>query len=462
MPYVLPRATALLLAVLLVSAGLLALVRSAEAADDDAAVVVDAASYLRFRQPLEPIPDSDPTGTGWPAVVRAELRHYTMPFAADTLHVGAAAGQPVARLFLGLEPVTSDGHLGSIAGGTVTLVDNGEDSVNAAAADMVACLATELIVEDYAADWANQPSFDCQTTSAVVLREGSDPLTWDVDLTPFAEAFADTLTPGIAILERGALQDPHPDIVLPPDPRETWLVSFDGARRTPEDLQAGSSGLAEEVERLAMLLSDPATVTRLLDDPDPTAIAAFVVLQLPPDAENIYRDLRSARPGDTQRSVRPITARLEVQAPEFADFDPDIADGGFDQVGPASSGPASSGPASPGPASIAPGSSDPTAAPAPGGALGTAVPPLQHDNDRPVAVPAPEVVPDVPAGGDVMAAPPPPTATPAMTAGAVGRSPLVLLLPLLGLGVAGLVGYSLTREPELVAVRQGRVHRRLG
>jgi hypothetical protein len=89
--------------------------------------------FFRYRNPTRPLPTSeaDPTGMVGPVegTARGETNLYAQqPFGTgETLHVGVNAGQPEARLFLGLPTVglTDEGEA-VITGGEITLQDAGE------------------------------------------------------------------------------------------------------------------------------------------------------------------------------------------------------------------------------------------------------------------------------------------------------------------------------------------------
>lgn len=411
--------------------------------------ILDEAWYFRLREPASVSPEDpgdDPTG-GWIGVAEAEARGMTNPFPRNTLHVGVVAGQPLARTYLGLSQFAFvDGQPAEILGGTLRLVDNEEHSVNAETADMVACSVDDLIVPDQAGVWDSQPPFDCDIRSEVTLVEGSDPLTWEIDLAPFAEAFAEGSSPGIAVVEAAAVEDPDPTFMVPPDPEATWHVSFDTSARTADELEAEAGEFVAEVEAAMTLLTDPGTVPSLIADPEPTVLLTFLVLQLPPDPNALYADMNS-RQLDEDRELRPATVdmRLAAAADDFNDFDDTVDDLAFDD--PTAGADDSAAP-------FDAGTSDPepfeASAPSQESGPSFSVPGEADDAPEP-AVSAVEGAPEADHAEEAATRPTDePSDEAALAAPAdVTTHPAVLLLPLLGLGLAATLGYSLTREPTL-------------
>jgi hypothetical protein len=420
----------------------------------------DEAWFLRFRQPVPDLPEEvpDPTG-GFFGVGRAEIRARTNPFPIDTLHVGVLAGEPFARTFLGLSTFDVTDAPASIVGGTVTLIDNEEDSFNAASADMVACLATDLVVTDDAGDWESQPGFDCDVMSDVALVEGSAPLTWEIDLAPFADAFADELSPGIAVVEQGAAEGEGS-----PDPRATWQVSFDATVREEATLIPDGTALIGELERLLRTVTDAESLLGVVGDP--ASLPTFIILQALPDTNALYEQSRVLRQTDPDRSLRPGSADLEFVEADLGfgdgiDLGGDgavdggrIGDGaevaaGDDRPAPFDPGPAATGGgfSSGGGGDV--GSSSPvpsSAAPAIASDAGTAAVPSVGGDEPAVAE----------ADGDPADVAAPQTAT-AEDAGAdvpISGPSILLLLPL-ALGLAGALGWSLQAPAALPDERSG-------
>lgn len=369
---VLSRTAALLGAVfaalLIVSPLMIATAQTPTTAED--VLMQDEAWFFRHRQPLAPVPEvNDPAGAS--GIPRAEVRNRTTtPFQPETLHVAVVSGEQEALTFLNfpLFELTDDGMPPTVTGGNITLVDGGSSlgSKRADAAEMVACLATELFVAAQGGDWADVPAYDCATRATVQLVEGSTPLTWTIDLAPFASAWSDpSMNYGIAIV-------PDPDSATPP-PDQSWQVAFQAKDWAP---------------------------------PEPSP-----------------RDEVSPPPAKA-----PITADLrfvpQAPLPGFDDsgtsgsVDTDFSGGSFDS-----------------------GSGD----------FGTG-----FTDTGNFEAPVPEVgeVPaEEPVVNEEVAAPAP---TDQEERG-VRTNPAVYLLPFLGLGLAGMLGYSLSHDPELPSERDGAV-----
>lgn len=199
----------------------------------------DEAWFFRHRDPIEPVPPgggvdelSDAT-----EIPRATARDQTNPYRNDdnqpteTLHVGVNLGEEEAITFLGL-PVTELGASVEVTGGEVRLPISGFGGAqerNPEGADMIACVATDLVVDAHGGSWDSMYEYDCGTRSDVVLEEGSDPLTWTIDLAPLAVAWtADAaVPPAFAIV-------PNPETELSP-PEQTWHVSWQNRHYQPGD-----------------------------------------------------------------------------------------------------------------------------------------------------------------------------------------------------------------------------------
>jgi hypothetical protein len=414
-------------------------------------VVSDEAWFYRFRAVVPGLPEEveDPSG-GFYDVGRAEVRKWTNPFPLDTLHVGVIGGEPIARTYFGLSTFDVTDEPASIVGGTLRLVDNEEDSLNAAAADMIACPVHEdLVVTDNAGDWDAQPVSDCSVFSDVVLVPDSDPLTWEVDLAPFAEVFADNLAPGVAIMERGVLEDSET-----PDPAESWHVSFDASTRTEDALAPDSTALIEELERLARVTADVDVLTGLVSDPE--SIPTFLVVQALPDVNAVWRQSRVARQTDPEREIRPATADLELEVMSLGDFD-DVDDvegaGDFEQLDDGSSsigGSASSADFSTGTTGTGDtGSASSFDSGAVGSAVDTEVALDLAEAEEPALAAADDESQAAPGTAHVQAAPPA-----GLVDARTGGPGILLLLPL-ALSVAGALGWSLTQPAQVEIGRQG-------
>lgn len=360
-------AGAVFAALLIVSPLMIATAQTPQTAGD--VLMQDEAWFFRHRQPLAPVPEvNDPAGAS--GIPRASLRDQTTrPFPAETLQVAVAGGEQQAVMFLNfpLFELTDDGMPPTITGGKITLVDGGSSagSKRADAAEMVACLATELFVAAQGGDWADVPEYDCATRATVQMVEGSTPLTWTIDLAPFAAAWTDPSTNyGIAVI-------PDPDSATPP-PDQSWQVGFQAKSWQPPE-------------------------------PSPTQTGE------PPAKAPITADLRFVP---------------QAPLPGFDDsgtsgsFDNDFSGGGFDSGG----------------GDFGTGFTDT-------GSFETAAPDVGE-------VPAEE-----PVVNENVAAPP---ATDLEERG-VRTNPAVYLLPFLGLGLAGMLGYSLSHDPELPSERDGAV-----
>jgi hypothetical protein len=193
----------------------------------------DEAFFLRYRDPMAPVPPGG--GVGLPdeatEIPRATVRDRTNPYNTETIHVGVNAGEEEAIAYIGLTGTRDDlGFTVEITGGEIRLPLSGfgPSNRNAEEADMVACLATELVVDAHGGSWETQYEYDCGTLAEVMLEEGSDPPTWVIDLAPFVPAWQDPLVaPGIAIV-------PNPETEQSA-PEQTWHVSWQNRHYVPED-----------------------------------------------------------------------------------------------------------------------------------------------------------------------------------------------------------------------------------
>lgn len=337
----------------------------------------DEAWFFRYRQPAEGAPEvPDPSGNEVPAIAKATVRDRTNPYQAETLHVGIVSGEPEALTFLNfpLFELTDDGMPPVVTGGKITLVDGGSSlgSKRADASEMVACLVTELFVAAQGGDWKDVPKYDCTTKTTVQLTEGSQPLTWTIDLAPFAAAWADPdRNYGIAIV-------PDPDSATPP-PDQSWHVAWQAKAWQPPESSAPSP-------------NPPPAKAPI------TADLRFVPVEIP----------GSSGGGDAGASSGGSGGGFS----SGGSFDSGSVGGGFD-----------SGDS---------GAVEDAAAPT----IGDAV----TDEGG------------VDGGGDVAA----PPVTRQEQRG-VRTNPAVYLLPFLGLGLAGMLGYSLSHDPELPTAREGAV-----
>ena len=232
---------------------------------------LDEAWFFRYRQPLEPVPDiDDPTANNPDDIAKSTVRERTNPYPVDTFHVGVNGGQVEAVTYLNWDTYALNGNNGLeaiITGGTVTFTDAGTTCAPAAqggpqrscgsrrpeAAKMVACRATELVVEAQGGDFRDKYKYDvkdCTPLKPQPAKEG-EPLQWKADLAQFADTWSDPFkNTGIAIV-------PAPEAVAgdaPTAPQESWHVAFHG-RRT-------------DVENAKIITSDLTIKKQVLDIPD--------------------------------------------------------------------------------------------------------------------------------------------------------------------------------------------------
>lgn len=215
---------AVLSVLLILSPLVIATAQTPQVAED--VPMFDEAWFFRYRQPLEPVPDvDDPAGVG--GIPKATLRERTNPYPLETLQVGVVNGEEEAVTFVNfpLHELTDDFSPVHVTGGTVTFVDGGSSlgSKRADEAEMIACLSLQLVPEVQGGDWKDLPEWDCATRSTLTLQEGSAPMTWTVDLAPFASVWSDPAANyGIAIV-------PDPDSARPA-PDQSWHVAFQAKR----------------------------------------------------------------------------------------------------------------------------------------------------------------------------------------------------------------------------------------
>jgi hypothetical protein len=392
-------------------------------------VALDEAWFFRYRQPLEPVPAEvggvaidDPSGNQADDIVKSEIRNRTNPYPGDTLHVGVNAGQPEAVFFLAWDLLALNGNNGLTAivtGGTVTFTDAGstclsqvpenapEDarpgrncgSRNVEDADMVACVATSLVVETQGGDWKDVYPYDkeeCAPLEPVTVKEG-EPAQWTVSLDSFADTWSDPFANnGIAIV-------PNPETIKPanedagvaePAPTE-WHVAFHG-RRT-------------DVKNAALVTSD---------------------LQIEKQKLPVFGPIGGPIGGGSGGTPTYI--------PPAPTDTGSTGSSGYTPAAPTTGGTSTYTPGTTTPGTTTPGTTVPGAAPVAEVAPPAAAPPLAA---------APVTQPVNASGGKL--------------------PPAIWLLPLLGLSVAGALGWSLTQPVELAAEREGAVSklmkaRRLG
>jgi hypothetical protein len=372
---------------LLAGASLVPMAYAQQEQSKDGVENTDEAWFFRHRQPLAgaPIPDDPndgPVGDAG-AIGKATLRDQTNVYAQgdpEAVHVGVNAGQPEARTFVHFDMFSlADSPLPPrITGGTLTLTnapgpERGNRNVDGA--EMIACVATDLVVGAMGGDWDDMYEYDCGFSAPLEREEGSDPAVWTVDLQPLAGFWAENEYQGIAIVEAGEGEEAETG------PQDTWHVAFWG-----------------------MFNEDP--------------------------------------------EAQPITADLTFVAEEL-DL-PDITGGGFDDAGGFDDGGGSfdSGDAG----SFDGGGFDEGGFDDSGADFGDAGAPEVADGEfgeESEEADAPEVA----MGEDS------PQAAGPMEEQSAGGMPAVFLLPFLAVGLAGLLGYSLTQEPDLPEAREGAVSR---
>lgn len=372
--------------------------------------------FYRFRNLPREAPGDLQGGPAGPALgtARGETDLYArVPpggSTGETLHVGVVAGQPEARTFLALptmELLTEDDGFGEvlITGGEITLTDAGTEhgSRGLATADIIACAGTEAVFGGRGGDWADMPGFDCATHAPVEPVEGSDPLQFTIDLEPLAPAFADNPDAQVVALVEGLVREAGAEDPRAAEP-QSWhlavhsnLTCFEGDRAPGED-------------------------------------------DLEVDGQNCV-------------DGRPITADLTYRV-DTLDVDFDFGDedlGDFEDAGDF------------GDAAFEEGFDDDFAGdmPVDEGAFEEGFD--EGFGEEGAAFSDDAVAGEEVADGGDLAEPAPEGAAQPQAAGPAAeergvRTPRSLfLLPLLGVGLAGMLGYSLTRPPELPAAREGAV-----
>jgi hypothetical protein len=364
--------------------------------------------WFRLREPLAPVPPApDPVRDGT-EIPRATLRGQTNVYNGEFLRVGVNAGEPEAFAAISFPLFELGGGFEAIVtGGTVTFVQAPVRAPNAEAnsgangqrgediAAMAGCLVTQLFAPDLGGNWEDAPPFDPEVCSPLVRQEGVEPATWVLDLEPFVATWADPMANHGVAI----VPDPQAD----PDGLVTWHVAFDNK----------------------------------FNDRDGAT---------PPAADLTY------------------TAQDLDDAFDFG-FDEDFeASGGFDDaaLGSAQSTGQGGAPSGSSVSSSPPGG---FGGGFDGGGFGTesgdlAFDPEIDNGDLPIAAPEQAVAPPAAAGGGQSGV----TAAAPVASGQVpgqvpGRHPAVFLLPLVGMGLVGLVGYSLRSDPVLPADRDGAVSR---
>ncbi len=443
-----------LLAALTVAPMTVALAKTAENVTN-----ADEAWFLRNREPLAEAPGGDPTCStplGCNASGQAQ-RPNEQP--EGVLVVASNAGEPDAQTFFTFD--LFDLPFGTlVTGGTVTLpVARDDDARNfrPEEANMVACLTTGFVPSGVdAGAYGNRPEFD-KDVCTEVKQSSDDPLVFTVDLEVFGEKWADETSPtpnnGITLL-----QDPK---ITSPNPEETWRVVFNSTRRNgpqgsdPEDFPKITSTIEYRVPKPPEIETPPVD-----NDPPPPPLSE------PVDGSGGEPEFQggdgdggfggggdfgggSGDPGSFGGATAP-SGGFDTGTTTTGPFDSG-ATGSFD------SGTTASVEGVTPPPLNAPVAADP-------GTTGTIAPPAS----TPQIAPPPAVdssattttTPAQPPAGDAPQAAPPaaalPTTVPVGTQGP-RTNPAWWLLPVLGVALAGALGWSLTQPVELANTREGAV-----
>jgi hypothetical protein len=408
-----------LMAVVLGMTALMPAAMAQEAQSETGVEFLDEGWWLRFREPLAPVPPAGSVGLpdDVTEIPRATIRDQTNPYRGEYTRVsgipGAEDDEAVAAFGFDLFTLGGGVSPAVITGGTVTFVaapresapqagDGANGQRNEEGADMIACLVTEFFAPDFAGNWQARPPVDCEVSAPLEPIEAVNGRpAWELDLSAFAAAWTEENF-GFSVI-------PNPE--AGPD-GQTFHVAFPNKLNNAIDTEA---------------------------TPPPRADITFTVeeLDLPGFGDDAGGDLPGF--GDT-----PAAAGGSSDVPAFdsgagggGGFDSGSTGGGFSSGG---------------------GSSD-------GGFGGTADAPLTADgsiasSDAGDDAAAPETADEEALFDDEEAA----------AGGAVDQSPLAapaeetggtnlgyILVPLLGLGLAGTLGYSLSKDPELPVEREGAV-----
>jgi hypothetical protein len=399
----------------LVLAGALVLPGIAHAAQSESGVrFLDEGWWLRFREPLAPVPAGG--GVGLPSdtteIPRATVRDQTNPYRGEYTRVSALPGEDsdeaVAAYGFDLFGLGGGASEAKITGGSVRFVaapresapqagDGANAQRNEEAAKMVGCLVTEFFAPDFAGNWEARPPVDCSTSSPLELAsetvEGRP--VWTMDLAPFASAWGSENF-GFAVV-------PDPEAT---GPDAVFHVAFPTALNNNIDLEVF---------------------------PPPTADVTFEVDELS------IPDIGGGIGGGTGGSGGFEPVGGTAGSPSFDS-------GGGGGFGGSSGGGFDSGSSGGfgGSSGSFGGSGDvPVAADGTGG-----------EADMPETADEEELFSDEAVAEDAGAEAP--LAAPGEESGG-GPNLGLLLVPLLGLGLAGTLGYSLSKDPELPLEREGAV-----
>jgi hypothetical protein len=355
----------------------------------------DEAWFFRARQPLSPVPDiDDPTGNQPDDIAKATLRDRTNPYPPETLHVGVAGGEGEAVTYIALPLFDLAGGIApEVTGGTVTFTDAGATCANA---------TTERTGQTGSCGSRRPEAADmvgCAATELVVAAQGGD-----------------------------------------------WQDQYDYDKKlcAPLKMVEGSNPLQWKLDLAPFksLWSDPLKNYGLAIVPNPETISG----PNPQQTWHVAFHANSTNVADAKL----IVADLEYIKPDVPTFD--TGSGGGVPAPPLDTPPATGGDtgiSGTGTTTTTPmdsGTSTTTSTAPISPTTGTAPPP-----DVASAESAPQA--SAPVAAPAAAAP---ATTPAAATGP--QTPKSLwLLPLLGLSLAGALGWSLSQPVELVTERQGAV-----
>lgn len=375
---------------------------------------LDEGWWLRYRNPEAAIPKEELPGElpAEASIPGQTARGSTNPYPGEYVRVSAVPGEEgdEAVAGFGFDLLTiGEGFPPKITGGEVTFVlapseskpragDGANAMRNEENAAMHGCLATNLVIAEQAGNWEDKPPFDCEISSPLELVEGSDPLTWTMDLAPFLDTWAE------------------------PNDNYGFIVA-----RDPEGDPDGQ----------AFHVAFPTTLNDSIEDPEkhPPVTATFTYEK---EVIEAFGDMEEF--DDSAFGTETDTAASE-------DFSGDTGSGtsgtgSFDSPPPSNGG--SSFGSSTTPSNGTSGSFD--GGDAPVAAADEPVDDPQTADDEELF--EDEAVEEEPVQ-DAMAAEAEDTGS--------GMNLGYVLLPLLGLGLATTLGYSLSKDPELPVEREGAV-----
>ena len=159
------------------------------------------------------------------------------PYAADTLHVGVAAGVEEARTYLQLDLSALPAGT-KPTGGTLLLpiATGSSDGTRAADTARLQACAVKEPVQDADGSFATPPAVDCEAASApatFVAAAGDEPAAFTVDLSTLTSAWESSVPGAIVLL-------PAADTAPP----ASWHVAFSDRTRTGEGVVPISAAIA--------------------------------------------------------------------------------------------------------------------------------------------------------------------------------------------------------------------------